>query len=82
MGRIYKTLGEQHMKKIGNRIGRELPKGFGYCLIIFPTHQLEVANFISNAPRQDAITAMDEKIKDLKNKNNPKPPEETNDQQP
>ena len=42
-------------------------KKLGFCLIVFPFHLGGIANYVSNAEREDMINALEETVLRLKN---------------
>lgn len=49
--------GADRMKRLGDTIKKEIP-GFGFTLLVFEFHNPGIANYISNANRQDMIVGL------------------------
>lgn len=63
------------MRKIGEKIKKEIP-GLGFCLLVFEFHKPGLANYLSNAQREDMIKSLEETVARLKGKQDFKTPEE------
>ena len=51
----------EQMREIGRLIGSAMPPGFGFALLVFDTNTTSgFMNYISNAQRDDVLTAMKE----------------------
>ena len=46
------------MNKMAKKVEKMLPKDFGFTIIVFPFHELDVSNYISNAKREDMIKVL------------------------
>ncbi|MBS2100413.1 hypothetical protein [Carboxylicivirga linearis] len=53
-------MSKELMIKMGNQVRNQLPKGFGFALIVFPSCGPGTSNYISNAQRTDMIKALRE----------------------
>jgi len=49
------------MQKMAEGVKKLLPKEFGFMILVFPFGNKGVANYISNAKREDMIIALREK---------------------
>lgn len=56
------------LKHLGETIGKKLPKGWGFNLMIFDFGKKGSMFYISNAQRQDVISQMREFIKKFKDR--------------
>lgn len=52
------------LKELGERIGRHMPEGWGFVLMIFPFGEgnEQFMHYVSNAEREDVLTMMVEFI--------------------
>jgi hypothetical protein len=57
----------QKMKDLATLLQKKMP-GIGFALLVFDFKTPGVANYISNAQRDDMILALEEKVKVLKEK--------------
>lgn len=69
-------VGAGKMRALARFINKKLPKGWGFCLLVFPFNAPGIANYISNAQRETMIEALKEKIKVLEAKDDFRTPEE------
>lgn len=65
----------ERMRKLARYVVKNLPKGFGFCIIVFPFNKPGISNYISNAERATMIEALKEKIKVLENNEDFRTPE-------
>lgn len=72
---MSKQIGAAAMRKVGKRIQKELP-GLGFCLLVFEFFEPGMANYLSNAQREDMIRALEETVARLKGGQDFKTPEE------
>lgn len=68
-------IGAAKMRQLAGILSDEL-KGLGFALFVFEFKAPGIANYISNAQREDMITALEEKLKRFKNQEDFKTPEE------
>lgn len=54
---------QQLLRELGEKIGAEIPAGWGFALLIFEFSPGEQMFYISNAQRQDMTAAMLEFVK-------------------
>lgn len=62
---MVKTVSGHKMRDLANMVAKEVP-GFGFCLMVFPSKEEGMINYISNANRDDMIEALEEQVKILK----------------
>lgn len=48
------------MRKLANKVKKELPKDLGFCILTFETGKPGVSNYISNCDRKDMIACLRE----------------------
>jgi hypothetical protein len=60
-------IGGEKMRDLATQIQNQVP-GLGFALFVFELGKPGIANYISNAHRDDMIIALEEKIKILKHK--------------
>ncbi|HET6255841.1 MAG TPA: hypothetical protein VFE32_17320 [Puia sp.] len=72
---MSQQIGAAAMRKLGKKIAREIPS-LGFAIVVFEFHHPGIANYLSNAKRQDMILALKETITILEEKNDFKTPEE------
>lgn len=63
------------MQEMAKRVSCLLPKDFGFAILVFPFQYPGIANYISNANREDMIIALRECADRLENKEDFKTPE-------
>jgi len=56
------------MKKIAKAVEALLPKGFGFCVLVYKHNEPGEANYISNSVRESMIKALFETVYRLKEK--------------
>jgi len=67
----------QKMRDIAGLVKNELPKGLGFALIVFEHGKPSISNYISDSNREDMIQALFETAYRLKNDEDFKTPEES-----
>jgi hypothetical protein len=55
-------IGAEAMRELGRIISKQIP-GLGFAVLVFELRRPGVANYISNAQRQDMILALEETLK-------------------
>jgi hypothetical protein len=68
-------MSKQAMKKMAESIEKMLPKEFGFTILVFPFSNPSVANYVSNANRNDMIKALKEAAFRLEDKQDFETPE-------
>lgn len=71
---MSKHVDAQKMRDIAGMIQKKIPK-IGFALLVFDFNTPGIANYISNAQREDMILALEEKVKVLKEKRDIPTPE-------
>lgn len=69
-------VGAAKMRALARFVTKKLPKGWGFCLIVFPFDKPGIANYISNAQRATMIQALKDKVRVLEAKDDFQTPEE------
>lgn len=67
-------IGGQQMRDLADKIQKEIP-GLGFALFVFEFHNSGMSNYISNAQREDMITALKETIQRLEGNQDFRTPE-------
>ncbi|HLI94243.1 MAG TPA: hypothetical protein VKU83_11555 [Puia sp.] len=73
---MAQQIGAAQMRKLGKKIRNEIPVNIGFCLLIFEFHKPGIANYISNAQREDMIKSLRETADRLEKGQDFKTPEE------
>ncbi len=68
--------GAAKMRNLAAFVTRKLPKGWGFAIVVFPFHRPGISNYVSNAQRQDMITALRETADRLEQRQDFRTPEE------
>ena len=63
---MSKFVDGQKMRSLATSIQNQIPN-VGFALFVFDFHTPGIANYISNASREDMIIALEEKVKRFKN---------------
>lgn len=63
---MSKQLSGEQMRSLGQAIKEVLPKELAFALLVFPIGEPGIANYISNANREDMIKAIEETVERLK----------------
>jgi hypothetical protein len=68
-------VGAEKMRALGKMLSEEIP-GLGYALFVFEFYRPGVANYVSNAQREDMIKTLEETLARFKAKQDFDTPEE------
>lgn len=64
---MNRQIGGEQMRQLAKKIEKEIP-GLGFAVLVFEFHKPGMANYVSNAQREDMIKAMEETLKRWKSK--------------
>jgi len=68
-------IGAIKMRELGDVVSKRIP-GLGYAILIFEFHNSGIANYVSNANREDMIKCLEETLERFKSQQDFKTPEE------
>lgn len=74
-----KQIDGDQMRKLGDIINNNIPKGLGFCILTFETGESDVpSNYLSNCERSDMIKALRETAERLEKNSDFRTPEPKN----